>query len=315
MYFPYLRGKQNELILVRDNADLLSGASFTPIIEPVKSAMNGLRRSLDAVVEANGSVIVIVNPHHGDFKNDGEDISLFIEEHYSDEENICIGIILEANTSLDELEELYTRHEDKDIYLIHAGFDSGKVLANFLDKNEYEANHVFIEDHCGRLYRRHFIGNKCILIRDAFERKNNREYNPVDFFSDLHLTYGKGPGGEGMDGFGDFLIVGDEYSESGGPAYAVTLHLTFIDENKEDAMYIHHFVSIRQDTPKDPGGKFLEALDKLIAEIDKPNTQILETNAVTEFLDLHDREHFPGLGYVKKLSMQHHIETLADYLS
>ena len=27
---------------------------------------------------------------------------------------------------------------------------------------------------------------------------------------------------EGMNGFGDFLIVGDDYSESGGPAYAVS---------------------------------------------------------------------------------------------
>jgi hypothetical protein len=31
-----------------------------------------------------------------------------------------------------------------------------------------------------------------------------------------------------MDGFGDFLIVGDDYSESGGPAYAIAIHLTFI---------------------------------------------------------------------------------------
>ena len=30
-----------------------------------------------------------------------------------------------------------------------------------------------------------------------------------------------------MDGFGDFLIVGDDYSDTGGPAYAVAIHLTF----------------------------------------------------------------------------------------
>jgi hypothetical protein len=28
---------------------------------------------------------------------------------------------------------------------------------------------------------------------------------------------------------------------------------------------------------------------------------------------LHADGHFPGLGYVKKLSMSHHIETLAHY--
>ena len=58
------------------------------------------------------------------------------------------------------------------------------------------------------------------------------------------------------------LVVGDEFSESGGPAYAIAIHLTFIDPDKENEMWIHHFLSERQDTPKDPAGKFAEALAK-----------------------------------------------------
>ena len=120
---------------------------------------------------------------------------------------------------------------------------------------------------------------------------------------------------EGMNGFGDFLIVGDDYSISGGPAYAVAIHLTFIDSDKDDAMYIYHFISDRQDTPKDPAGKFLEALNKLIDKLDEANSKVLETRAVSELRELHSRRHYPGLGYLKKLSMQHHIETLADHFS
>jgi hypothetical protein len=117
-----------------------------------------------------------------------------------------------------------------------------------------------------------------------------------------------------MGGFGDFLTVGDDYSETGGPAYAVTIHLTFIDSDKDDAMYIYHFKSKKQDTPENPAGKFKEALDLLIAAVDAPQTKILETSAIKEFRELHTKKHFPGLGYIKKLSMKHHIETLADYL-
>jgi hypothetical protein len=47
--------------------------------------------------------------------------------------------------------------------------------------------------------------------------------------------------------------------------------------------------------------------------LDKRNSKILETSAVKEFMDLHRQGHFPGLGHIKKLSMNHHIETLADY--
>ena len=118
-----------------------------------------------------------------------------------------------------------------------------------------------------------------------------------------------------MDGFGDFLIVGDDYSESGGPAYAVAIHLTFIDPDNDDVMYIYHFVSDTNDTPTDPAGKFAQALKKLINKLESERSNLYETSAIKEFRDLHAKEHFPGLGYVKKLSMKHHIETLAQYLA
>lgn len=78
-------------------------------------------------------------------------------------------------------------------------------------------------------------------------------------------------------------------------------------------MQIYHFVSERQDTPTDPAGKFAEALAKMMKTLNSPKSKVLETEAVKEFRTLHKQGHFPGLGYVKKLSMNHHIETLADY--
>ena len=103
-----------------------------------------------------------------------------------------------------------------------------------------------------------------------------------------------------MNGFGDFLIVGDQFSESGGPAYAVTIHLTFIDPDQDDSMLIYHFKSERQDTPPDPAGKFAEALTEMMETLNTPGSKVLETNAVQEFRMLHQPGHFPGLGYVKK---------------
>ena len=116
-----------------------------------------------------------------------------------------------------------------------------------------------------------------------------------------------------MDGYGDFLTVGDNYSEGGGPAYAVAIHMTFIDPDQDDAMFIYHFKSDTNDVPTDPAGKFGEALNKLILELNYGDSHLMETSAVHEFRELHVRGHFPGLGYVKKLSIKHHLETLATY--
>lgn len=205
--------------------------------------------------------------------------------------------------------DLRSTHSDHSPLFVHAGFTDAKGLAEKLGTPSKKQRHVFLDRYCGKLYQRHFKGFHRVLLKDGLEKKRNADYDELEPFSDLHATFEE----EGMDGFGDFLIVGDEYSESGGPAYAVAIHLTFINSAQDDAMQIHHFVSDTKHTPKDPAGKFAEALNKMIKALARPKSQILESSAVVEFRAFHKQGHFPGLGYVKKLSMKHHVETLADY--
>ena len=116
-----------------------------------------------------------------------------------------------------------------------------------------------------------------------------------------------------MDGFGDYLTVGDNFSETGGPAYAVAIHLTYL--GADDDMFIAHFVSDQTDSPTDPGGKFLEALEKLVRAVRKPGSTIFLSKACNEYLSLFGKKRYPGLGYVKKLSMQHHLELIAHFIT
>ena len=222
------------------------------------------------------------------------------------------GILLSEGMTIEEIFDLIGSFPERQPTLIHNGFTDAKILAERLTESALAVRHVFFEEHCGKLYRKHFNNSIRVLIRDGFKKRSaNRLHPDIELFSDLHATYVD----EGMNGFGDFLIVGDDYSESGGPAYSVAIHLTFIDSDKDEAMYVHHFKSIRFDTPTDPAGKFAEALEKLVAEVDRPGSFIVPTSATNEFGVLHLAGHFPGLGYVKKLSMKHHIETLAHYLA
>lgn len=290
-------------------APLLKQAGFRPIIEPVRETLSGLSRALEAVVQADGRAILIVNPHHGDLSDSGAPLSELLSSGDLDLPGISAGILLKSGMTADEAHKCYANHASHTPVLIHADFTGGKALAERLGKQTKEQSHVFIEKYCGKLYQKHFSAGYRVLLRDGFERKRNKDYEPVEPFSDLHATFRD----EGMDGFGDFLIVGDDFSEAGGPAYAVAIHMTFIDPNQDDSMRIYHFVSERQDTPKDPAGKFAEALEKMMRVLNQPKSKILETEAVREFRALHNQGHFPGLGYVKKLSMNHHIETLADY--
>lgn len=309
MYYPYFRGKQFELITIRETAPLLAEKNFVPVIEPVREALGSLKKTLSAVCAAGGRAVVIVNPYHGDHQEDGASITDLLQEDFIGTENIVAGILLRNDMTVDQAMACYRQHADHRPVLVHAGFTAPKALAAELENEMLGLTNIFVEDHAKLLYRKHFDQSERILVRNGFTRLRNADYPEMEEFSDLHVTYED----LGMAGFGDFLIVGDVYSEGGGPAYAVAIHLTFIDPDKDDVMYIYHFVSDTKDTPTDPAGKFAQALAKLIEKLNGGTSHILETTAITEFRNLHAKGHFPGLGYIKKLSMKHHIETLAHY--
>lgn len=309
MYHPYLRGKQNELILLRENAKLLSDAGMIPIIEPVKKNLAPLEKAIESLAKENVPFILIVNPRNGDFKNDSLPLfSDLIDTTLKDYEQFCLGYIVDAQSSLIDVKSFLDDNTNRSIAFIHNGYPKAKELGLLVNQFDNVKKHIFLDDQI--LYRRQFSkdGVKKVLVKDGFQKNRNKDYSEVEIFSELHLTYSE----LGMDGFGDFLIVGNEYSESGGPAYAVAIHLTYL--NEDEVMYIRHFVSDRNDTPTDPAGKFAEALSKLVVRVEQDEL-IYKSEAYKQYKDFHDRGHFPGLGYVKKLSMQHHIETLAKFLS
>lgn len=306
MYYPYFRGKQNELILIREQAELISNSKIIPIIEPVKRNLSPLNRAIEQLDLFETEYILIVNPINGDFANNN---SLILKNLHL-YKKVIIGLIITAETTLNNIEDYLSNFNDYKIAILHQGFTDGKGLVNLIGNNMNVCKNIFVNTEQNKLYQKHFksIGDR-ILIRDAFKKTTNAHYAPEEHFSDLHITYDD----ENMDGFGDFLIVGDEYSETGGPARAIAIHLTFLKEEDDNNMYIKHYVSDRTEGVSDPGGKFLEALYKLVSDIDK-NPLKFNTNACNEYRKLLENEHFPGLGVAKKLSMQHHIEIIARFL-
>lgn len=316
LYYPCFHGKTFELVTIRAMASLLADKQFVPVIEPVRKQLGYLQRALKAVCDAGGSATLIVNPYHGDHQQDGAPINTLLKQDFKGAQSFSAGILLRRDMTVDQVMAYCDQYADRDLALIHAGFNEPKTLAARLCKWS-GLTHVFLEHHAKLLYQKHFDEsktinqNKHILVRDGFKRLRNADYKKEDEFSDLHVTYR----GLGMDGFGDFLTVGDVYSEGEGPAYAVAIHLTYIDPNKDHVMGIRHFVSDNNTSPIDPAGKFAEALKHLIATLESKTSHLLETEAIKEFRAMHANGHFPGLGYVKKLSMQHHIETLANFLA
>lgn len=308
MYFPFLRGKQYELILLRENAKLIAKHKINPIIEPVRGQFSGLLRALTELTRAGARFTVIANPTVGSFSSDTDTLLNFLRDSYTDHQDLTVGFSLDHRT---RFEDLALFQEFDRLAFCHLGQIEDAGVLHAVRENPSAQHQIFSDEQCGKLYRKKFKDSEGsrVLLRDGFIQRRNADYEEHEHFSDLHATFSE----EGMDGFGDYMIVGREYQEGGGPAYAVVIHITYVDD--DDDMHICHFKSIRNDSPADPGGKFSEALSALIEAVDKGRYPIKETSAIGELRELHARGHYPGLGYVKKLSMQHHLETMTEFLA
>lgn len=307
MYYPYFRGKQFELIILRDKAQFIKDNKIHPIIEPVKNSFGQLTKAVKSLEEAKADFTLIVNPKasSADFNTKQIMDEIICKEC---DKHCNIGVILQSDSDIRLLSILLKEYKDKNFTLIHFGYDNPGEVKRIIENKKNVKTNVFIDGLSGKLYQRNFAGSKRVLIRDGFRVQRNTDYPPNEHFSDLHATFRD----EGMDGFGDFLIVGDEFSEAGGPAHAVAIHLTYL--SKDEDMYLYHFVSDTNGSPLDPAGKFLEALHKMIRKASEENSLIFKSQAFKEYEKLYVTQHYPGLGSVKKLSMLHHIELIAEYL-
>lgn len=286
----------------------MAASGFVPIVEPVTAKLDDLKRALDALTENGCSSFVIVNSRHGKNRPTTPAVESLLQQ-YPNASTGSPAMALTASTSLADVLAFLTRHQGRRVALIHAGFTNGPALAQQVTNFQGDLTHVFEDKKTDSLYRQSFLSGTRVIVADGFTRTNNRDYPDVEQFSSLHLTYQN----DGFDGFGDYLIQGDYFQDGGGGAYAVAIHLTCIDPNDQDRMHIRHFVSDDNETRADPGAKFDQAVAKLVAHVNSPASYVLSTAGLDSFLRCAAGPHYPGLGSLKRYSMNHHIETLANY--
>lgn len=300
MYFPYLRGRQFELIALRELIENnLIGNFIYPIIEPVKLS-NTLIKTLEVYKKNDRNLAIIMNPCVGNLDytkiTKGEDkICKSMNEIINDPIKKAFHLSKFIPEYTDNLQDVILIAKNRDIVTSY----------NEIYPREREPLYTLMLDESD--FRRTIRNQHRVLLSDNFKKqeKNANYENINEFYTRDHLYYKD----DGYVGFADFSIVGDEYTESGFAPYAVAIHIVYFDDNEE--MRVRHFVSDTNDDYSDTTGKFHEALEKLITWNQEMR---LDTHAMKTFQKLYDEESYPGLGTVKKLSIMHHIELVSKFL-
>lgn len=301
MYFPFLRGRQFELLALREllENDLI-GDNIIPIIEPVRLS-SSLLKTVELFNKKNHQLVFVQNPSVGAYpvSMEGEKPNPLYEnlEIALDKDNVIKAYIFQDNN------EIVVNDMQNSIAII----DSVDDISSYLEACKKEKPlYTLIPDR--RSIKRNVKGEKIILEDSFIKQKRNVDYknNTDEFFSDWHREYRE----EGYSGFSDYSIVGSEYSESGFAPKAVAIHIVYL--SSEDDLRVHHFVSENNTDSKDTAGKFGEAVAKIKHWCTEHKIQ--ETRGLKAFYDYCDTGRFPGLGVVKKCSIMHHLELMSKRL-
>jgi hypothetical protein len=168
-------------------------------------------------------------------------------------------------------------------------------------------HHAFVGNVAPAEHVRGIDEQRRVLIADKFrDQPRNADYPPREFFTDMNTREGNRIGVD----FGDFSIVGDQYSDKGGPALAVAVHHIHYREGDSGSLDISHFISDRTETTADTPGKIIEAVTHLVDALHEISPS--DTHACEEYREMVRTGESRGLGYLKRLAIKHHIELMLN---
>ncbi|MDE2654113.1 MAG: sce7725 family protein [Gemmatimonadota bacterium] len=302
MYFPYLRGKQEEVLAVLQ-APFLSRLTV-PVFEPTSTSDRTLNR-WNRLVDLDRRFALITNSVNV-AADSSDSVSGFIDG--SSPDMVLPALEVRANTMSNTIWTFVEEYCDRRCLIVHRNHVySVDELATYFEPIADEAIQVFSGPSAAHSLSRELPGRGRVALQDGFPHQTrNADFPPRTQFGDLLQTFGS----RGFQGFGDFTIVGDRFLKGGGPANAVALHLT---EIAGGTVVTNHFKSDEPHISGDTPGKYSQALERLV-EHTQDKSQF-NTVGVHAFVDSWTRNHFPNLGPPKRWSILHHFEIMEREMS
>ena len=310
MYYPYLRAKQYELKALREfSEEHKDQNNIIPILEPVKQQYNALNLAINDMLANEMKFALILNPMDGDFKHSTVHFDAWsMNIELLNKHKWIPAFLYSKRSGINEILQMISDHT-----LDHAMI----IFRTSMDIDDQDAwrivNHnsiKYVVNSFGSNASRRLTSDlkktkkQIIRLDDCFKSKvRNADYalDVDELFSEEPFFYEE----EGLNGYSDYTTLPSEYIEGGMMPYALAIHLSY--KKNKDQLYVHHFVSDSNETNSDIRGKFREAAIK-VAPFFKDKTQ---TEAVKEIIEkANDPQGYPGLGYLKKLSIKNHLELI-----
>ena len=307
MYFPILRGKQFELVALKEFAEANHGCTWiNPIIEPVRALPVAVIRAAEVLSRNGIHYSIILNPERGDFAIESNrfEVDAYLEQFadleikpipafYADGKSALIRQIIQDNALSGVMlvyEDSFKEEQDGDLcqleavsYIVCADVDSRSTM-RYLNRT----------------------GKNIIRLDDNFiVRKPNTAYRGIDEdrYTEEPFYYLQ----DHFYGFSDYCVLPKAFAEGGTTPTAIAIHLTYL--MREDAIWVRHFVSDEEFDIQNIRQKYGNAVQKVVDFYQETPA----TDAVSRLI--RQRGSYPGLGVLKKYTMLNHMQLISGILS
>jgi len=310
MYYPYLRGRQFELLALRNFCDYLTGeCNIIPVIEPVKELKNTLVKAADAMSKRNMRFAVVLNPAVGEC---AKQYLRFDNEEILSDKNKWIPAFIVESGNIERIKQEISANGYTRVMLVISKKEALDEIALLELVSNNEISTVLVDPQ-----RRTTVRNlKSAKVRNIIEfedkfmpKFSGKDYIGIDeeAFSQEFFYYKD----DGYTGFSDYTILPSAFKEGGTIPKVLVMHLSY--QKDEENIYIKHFVSDSlQDDKADIQRKFFEAANKAIAFFNQINDADAAINMLQTYIQSGS---YPGLGQLKKISILHHLLLMQKILS
>ena len=321
-YYPYLRAKQFELKALRELCEEYSDAvsdQLIPIIEPVNKEDRALTIAVETFLQRGMKFALIVNPTTGDFKHHTIPFELPEADGLREAFDCWIPAYIVTNNAQKVMSLVETEDYDNVMLVFPKGIDMAIPMMQDLLSLPKIRYVVCDFGNTSRSVRGHLQNSDKIVIcmDDNFnEQQKNADYAGMvdELFTENVFYYEE----DQYDGYSDYTALPSNMPEGGMLPYAIAIHMTY--KRTADQIYIHHFVSDSNDNNRDTAKKFAEAGLKVIdfyqgrKEMTPSAQELVERSRIANSSKQGATIEggYPGLGYLKKLSIKNHIELLLN---
>lgn len=158
MYFPFLRGKQNELFAISELVSLIQESqNVVPIFEPVN--LNSTTRRMLPVINNSGIPFVfIINPQSGELYNEGYDIYRPLLEDFENKHLVTLGYYINDTTTLLEIQQAMDTYVEFSFAFIHVS--NSRIRDNLTQVTKRIDYHIFMDGKVSSSYLNAFRGKK-----------------------------------------------------------------------------------------------------------------------------------------------------------